>query len=123
LLSTVVALVVARRHGARWVASALLGASLLTVGLVLSAGLVSLVAWRQLFLLFHRLSFTNNLWQLDPQRDFLLMMFPNGFFFDATLLIALTLVSTLRGFVLAELANAPASRRQPVRESPFSVPA
>jgi integral membrane protein (TIGR01906 family) len=102
LLSTVVALVVARRHGARWVASALLGASLLTVGLVLAAGLVSLVAWRQLFLLFHRLSFTNNLWQLDPQRDFLLMMFPNGFFFDATLLIALA--TALEGILLALIA-------------------
>ncbi len=36
---------------------------------------------------FHLLSFTNDLWQLDPRRDYLIMMYPQGFFRDATIAI------------------------------------
>ena len=41
----------------------------------------------------------------------------------ATLLISVTLVSTLRGFVLAEMANRPQIQRQSVRRAPLPVPA
>ncbi|MBM3944653.1 MAG: TIGR01906 family membrane protein [SAR202 cluster bacterium] len=64
------------------------------LGGVLSVFLVGLVAvgsvtgFEQLFLTFHQLSFTNDLWQLDPNSDYLLMMFPEGFFYDATMWIA-----------------------------------
>ena len=34
------------------------------------------------------ISFTNDLWQLDPSRDYLIAIFPEGFFFDATMWIA-----------------------------------
>lgn len=60
----------------------------LTLALVLLVGLASLVGFDQLFLAFHLLSFSNDLWQLDPSRDYLIAMFPEGFFFDATMLIA-----------------------------------
>ena len=59
-----------------------------TVGLVALVGLISLVVFDQLFLLFHRVSFANDFWQLDPRRDFLVMMFPEGFWLDATLFVA-----------------------------------
>ena len=59
-----------------------------TVGLVALVGLISLVAFDQLFLLFHRVSFANDFWQLDPRRDFLVMMFPEGFWLDATFFVA-----------------------------------
>ncbi len=59
-----------------------------TVGLVALVGLISLVAFDQLFLLFHQVSFANDFWQLDPRRDYLIMMFPEGFWLDATLFVA-----------------------------------
>ena len=59
-----------------------------TVALIIVAGLGSLVAFKPLFILFHQLSFSNDLWLLDPRTDYLLMMFPEGFFLDATLCIA-----------------------------------
>ena len=37
---------------------------------------------------FHLVSFSNDLWLLDPSRDMLIRMFPEGFFMDATMLIA-----------------------------------
>ncbi len=64
-----------------------------TVGFVALVGLISLVAFEQLFLLFHQVSFANDFWQLDPRRDFLVMIFPEGFWLDATFFVAfLTLV-------------------------------
>ena len=59
-----------------------------TVGLIALFGLVALVAFDQLFLLFHKISFANDLWRLDPHRDYLLIMFPQGFWFDATIFTA-----------------------------------
>ena len=63
-----------------------------TLALVLLVGLGSLVGFDRLFLAFHLISFSNDLWQLDPSRDYLIMMFPQGFFLEATLLIALAII-------------------------------
>jgi integral membrane protein (TIGR01906 family) len=40
------------------------------------------------FVQFHLVAFSNDLWILDPTRDHLLMLFPEGFWFDATMRIA-----------------------------------
>jgi integral membrane protein (TIGR01906 family) len=55
-------------------------------------GLLALVGFETLFTLFHHISFANDLWQLDPRRDYLIMMFPLGFWFDATMRVAATAV-------------------------------
>ncbi len=64
----------------------------LTLGLVVLIGVGALAGFDRLFLAFHLISFSNDLWQLDPRRDYLIAMFPQGFFFDATMLIALAVV-------------------------------
>ena len=63
-------------------------AGILTASLVVLVGLASLVGFDRLFTAFHLVSFSNDLWQLDLRRDFLIMMFPEGFFLDATIWIA-----------------------------------
>ncbi len=60
--------------------------SVTTLALAAILALWALFGFDQLFLLFHRLSFTNMLWILDPSTDYLIMMFPSGFFYDATIL-------------------------------------
>tara|TARA_B110000116_G_C16589367_1_gene469859 strand:+ start:105 stop:785 length:681 start_codon:yes stop_codon:yes gene_type:complete len=52
-------------------------------------GVLSVFGFDKLFLYFHLISFTNDLWLLDPRYDYLIMMFPQGFFFDSTMLIAI----------------------------------
>ncbi len=64
-----------------------------TIGLVVVAGVASLIGFEQVFLAFHLVSFSNDLWQLDPSRDFLIAMFPQAFFFDATMAIGLATVA------------------------------
>ena len=79
-----------------------LGGTGLTVGLVFLALILSMSGFDRLFLLFHELSFANNYWQLDPVRDYLVMMFPQGFWFDAT--IFLGILSIAAALVLGGLA-------------------
>lgn len=61
----------------------------LTLALMLVLGVGILLDFSGLFLQFHLISFTNDLWQLDPSRDYLIMMFPEGFWADAARYIAL----------------------------------
>ncbi len=63
--------------------------SSITLALMLALGLGTLLGFDQLFLQFHLLSFANDFWQLDPTRDYLIMLFPQGFWYDATLFCAL----------------------------------
>lgn len=90
------------RSFAPWLCRRILWGAEATVGLVALVGLISLVAFDQLFLLFHRVSFANDFWQLDPRRDFLVMMFPEGFWLDATFFVAFL---TLGGAALLGLAS------------------
>ena len=60
----------------------------LTLVLMLALGLGMLLNFDQLFLQFHLLSFTNELWQLDPSKDYLIMLFPRGFWHNAAIFCA-----------------------------------
>ncbi len=62
----------------------------ITLALMLALGLGTLLGFDQLFWQFHLISFTNELWQLDPTRDYLIMLFPQGFWYDATIFCGLT---------------------------------
>lgn len=64
----------------------------LTLALVMGVGLFALVGFDALFLMFHQISFANDFWQLDPRRDYLIIMFPQGFWFDAIMRVAATAV-------------------------------
>ncbi|MXY44622.1 MAG: TIGR01906 family membrane protein [Dehalococcoidia bacterium] len=74
----------------------------LTLAIVFVTGLLSLTGFSQTFYAFHVIAFTNDLWKLDPARDYLIAMFPEGFFFDATMVLAaLTVIQGLWIFCLS----------------------
>ena len=76
----------------------------LTLGIAAVVGILSLFGFQRLFLFFHLVSFDNDLWILDPRRDYLIMMFPQGFFFDATVfIVVLTLGQALLLWVLPRI--------------------
>ncbi len=60
-----------------------------TIAVIVLFGVFALTGFAALFTLFHQISFTNDLWQLDPRTDYLLVLFPLGFWFDATATVAL----------------------------------
>ena len=79
------------------------GGSGVTLALMLALGLGTLLGFDQLFLQFHLISFTNPFWQLDPTRDYLIMLFPQGFWYDTTLFCALA--TTFGAVVLGGVAG------------------
>lgn len=67
----------------------LAGGGGLTLVLMLAVGLGILLNFDQLFLQLHFIVYTNDLWMLDPTRDYLIMLFPQGFWYDVFILLAL----------------------------------
>ncbi len=58
----------------------------LTLALVGSTGIASLFFFEQMFIQFHLVVFPNSYWLLDPGKDYLIMLFPEGFWVDVAYL-------------------------------------
>ncbi len=80
----------------------------LTLGLIGLLGAAALIDFDSFYWLFHRISFTNDLWQLDPSRDYLLRLITGGFQNEAVLLI---FGATAAGALLLALAGYGLRRR------------
>jgi len=79
----------ALRRGAFWpsLAKYVIWGSGTTIALLAVSGLWAVINFDSLFLLFHLVGFSNDLWQLYPG-DNMLLMFPQEFFNDAALFVA-----------------------------------
>ena len=75
-----------------------------TFSLVIAVSILAIIGFDRLFLLFHLVSFSNDLWVLDPRHDYLIAMFPQGFFFDCTVVIAF--LTLLEGGILSLIPRA-----------------
>jgi len=80
-----------RRPGyRRRLARGVVGGSGITLGLMLALGLGALFGFNSIFWQFHVISFTSNdFWLLDPTRDYLKMLFADGYFYDVVLFCVL----------------------------------
>ena len=97
-----VVLAASRGRSLRRQAGRVLAGSLLTVGMVAATGLISLVGFDFLFEQFHVISFSNDLWMLDPRHNYLTRLFTQGFFLEATIFVAAGVI--LQALLLAALA-------------------
>jgi integral membrane protein (TIGR01906 family) len=75
------------KEGWRILVRGLFRGSVVTLSLMLFLALWAVIGFERLFILFHLVSFSNEYWILDPTRDYLIMLFPGGFFYDAALLV------------------------------------
>ena len=64
----------------------------LTVVVILVLGLLSAVAFNQVFTVFHYIGFPQGNWVFDPRTEFLVQVFPFGFWRDITLFIGVFIV-------------------------------
>lgn len=78
----------AREMPVRALAYRVMVAAIATLGLLIAFGSVAAVGFDSLWTRFHRIAFTNNLWQLDPATDRLIQMFPEPFWQDTTFFVA-----------------------------------
>jgi len=75
-----------RKLRQRLAQAAIIGSSI-ALGMIVVLGVGSTVqGFGEVFTQLHFLAFTNELWMLDPSRDFLMMLFPEGFWYDAAML-------------------------------------
>jgi integral membrane protein (TIGR01906 family) len=95
ILFSVSAALLIWRDKKRWhfLARALFRGAVLTVGLFVVMIFLSLCCFDQIFVLFHRLSFTNEFWILDPARDYLIMLFPGAFFSDIVIIASVSILA------------------------------
>jgi integral membrane protein (TIGR01906 family) len=77
-------------HAAAPIGRELLWSTALMVALVVLVGVLSLMDFDALWTRFHQIAFRNDLWQLDPAHDYLIMLFPEPFWFTATIRMATT---------------------------------
>ena len=76
-----------RREAYPAVASWLRRGGALTAAVILVLGLLSVVAFRQVFIVFHYIGFPQGNWVFDPRTEYLVQVFPFGFWRDITLFI------------------------------------
>jgi integral membrane protein (TIGR01906 family) len=81
------------KFGVSWLLKGLQAGAAVTVIFLGSAMLWALIDFNSIFYFFHILSFSNDLWLLDPATDYLIMMFPEGFFFDAAILMVAAVIA------------------------------
>jgi len=75
-----------RKQLKRLARAAIIGGGI-AIGMIVAMGVGSTAqGFGQAFTQFHFLAFTNELWMLDPSTDYLLMLFPEGFWYDAAVL-------------------------------------
>lgn len=77
-----------RRRFGKYLSRSVLWGSAVTLAVMLLIGLAVVLGFDNFFLAFHLVSFSNEFWILDPSKDFLIMMFPEGFFYLAAILMA-----------------------------------
>lgn len=81
------------RKESRQLAKEVLYGAGLTLLLMALLGAGVAINFSQVWRLFHLLSFTNEFWMLDPTKDYLIMLVPEGFWFDAVIFVALLVLA------------------------------
>lgn len=64
--------------------------SIIFIIIIFLFSLLSLISFNQIFILFHEIAFRNDLWLLNINEDYLLMMFPESFFRDVAIFLLLS---------------------------------
>jgi len=72
----------------RDIAVAGVSGGIFSLGILAVIGIMALADFDGFWTQFHLISFANDLWLLDPSRDYLIMMFPESFWFASVLIVA-----------------------------------
>lgn len=99
----------------RSLANQALTACALTAGLLVTIGLLAVTGFDSSWEGFHKLIFANDLWDLDPDRDRLIQMFPEEFWFRAVIFVGGIVVVEVAVIACMALAYNGLARRREVR--------
>ncbi|AKG52721.1 integral membrane protein [Dehalogenimonas sp. WBC-2] len=85
------------RRQPRHLAAPLFWGGAFTLAIVISRAILAIADFDAFFTQFHLLSFANDLWLLDPRTDYLIMLFPGGFWEDAMIFVDSIILSLTIG--------------------------
>jgi integral membrane protein (TIGR01906 family) len=88
---------------------------LASIAVLGTLGLVVLTGFDAAFERFHLIAFDNDLWQLDPDTDRLIQMFPEGFWYDVTLWVAVATSVELIALAIGSAAILRMTREERMR--------
>lgn len=78
--------------------------------IVIIFGLIVAFTFDKSFILFHIISFNNDLWLLNPETDLLINIFPESFFLNNFILvIGLSIIELFVGYIISSRVNHPFS--------------
>ena len=67
---------------------------LLLTGIPVLIGLAALTDWERLFVSFHKVFFSNDYWLFDPATDPVILILPDGFFFQCLAVILVLVIGS-----------------------------
>ena len=88
----IIVLICVKKHKVR-IYSVFKASSIVYSAVLLALAIGFLISFNKLFIIFHELAFSNDLWKLNINEDYLLMMYPENFFRDIALLILIFSIS------------------------------
>lgn len=110
----------AREHSARDLAKRSLIAVAVGAAFVAVVGGFALAGFDSAWTTFHELAFRNDLWQLDPDTDRLIQMFPEPFWAEATLIVGGLTVVEVAAVVVAATATLLVTRPKAAAKQPVA---
>ncbi|MEN8614933.1 TIGR01906 family membrane protein [Dehalogenimonas sp. THU2] len=81
------------RREPKRLAAPLFWGGVFTLALVIVRAAMAIADFNAFFTQFHLLSFANDFWLLNPRTDYLIMMFPGGFWRDAMIFVDVIILS------------------------------
>ena len=88
----IISLICVKKYKVR-IYSVFKASSIVYSAILLALAIGFLISFNKLFIIFHELAFSNDLWKLNINEDYLLMMYPENFFRDIALLILIFSIS------------------------------
>ena len=88
----IIVLICVKKHKVR-IYSVFKASSIVYSAVLLALAIGFLISFNKLFIIFHEIAFSNDLWKLNINEDYLLMMYPENFFRDIALLILIFSIS------------------------------
>ena len=88
----IITLVCVKKYKVR-IYSVFKASSIVYSAVLLALAIGFLISFNKLFIIFHEIAFSNDLWKLNINEDYLLMMYPENFFRDIALLILIFSIS------------------------------
>lgn len=88
----IISLICVKKYKVR-IYSVFKASSIVYSAVLLALAIGFLISFNKLFIIFHEIAFSNDLWKLNINEDYLLMMYPENFFRDIALLILIFSIS------------------------------